>query len=232
MKDLNVEVAEVAGERITFSFGLLKAHEYFRFDALATVPSDDSDASKAPSEAPNMRLRQGLELDYRIADMHNLQRLRLRGLRMGNSLLPRISDAISRPSVRNMLRLYSAMFSPFWLGIALTLAGIGIYFISPSINSKHIAYELVGPNNQRIVIRARVKSDEIELHNREGFRKTMSTKEFDDLQKTTVLLPSDERGVIVMSSLYCGLGTLVLIAWGIRFVRTRKYRHILRLSQS
>ena len=232
VKDLEITVAEVTTDRIEFAFGLLKTHEYFRFDALATVPPHENGVSSAPTKPPNMRLREVLQFDYRIADAQDIQRLRLSDLRGPTFLPPRMANGSSKRFLHRLLQLNSWVLRSFWLPFILALTGLAAYALHVWSSPKRIAYEILDPDNQRIVINTHVKNGDIELYSQEGFRSTLSTREFDALQKTTVLQSTYVWPLIAVCFLYFGAGVLLLLIWGTRFARTRKYRQILLLTES
>lgn len=230
-KNLQAQVVEITTESIEFEFGLLKTEEYFRFDALATIPTVDNDTPKCLPKPPNVRLREVLKFDYRIIDTHDIQKLSLSDFEKISFWPPKIGDALSDKRLPPTLRIINWVFSSFWLGIILIVVGVAFYFLLKNLDTKHIAYEISGPDNGMVEVNTRVKDQKIELYNQDGFQKKLSPTQFDDMPKTTVLRSQDMSIAIVMSSTYIGLGGLILIAWTIRFVRTRKYRRILRLAE-
>lgn len=230
-ENLQAQLAEITIESIEFEFGLLKTEEYFRFDALATVPTIDDDTPKDRSKLSNVKLREVLEFDYRISDMHGIQKLRMSNLQTSSLIPPRMAGAISDQRLPHIFLLSNWVLSSFWMALFLIVFGVAFYFILSNTEAKRIAYEISGPDNETIEVNTRVKGQEIEVYNRDGFKKKLSPTQFNDLPKTTILRPQDVPFSIMMSSVYIGLGGLMLIAWAIRFVRTRKYRRILRLAE-
>lgn len=230
-KNLEAKIAEITTESIEFKFGLLKIEEYFKFYALATVPTVDDDTLKGRPKPPNVRLREVLEFDYRIADMHKIQKLRLSNLQASSLLPPSMAGAISGQRIMHILRSTNWTFISFWMAPALIVVGVAFYFLLSNIDVKRIAYEISGPDNETIEVNTRIKGQEIEVYNRDDFQKRLSLTQFDDLPKKTVLRPQNERPAIVLSLLYIGLGGFILFLWVIRFIRTRKYRRIPRLAQ-
>ncbi|MBI4005459.1 MAG: hypothetical protein HY356_02215 [Gammaproteobacteria bacterium] len=232
-KDLKVTVAEVSSNAIEFDFGLLKTQEFFKFDALATVPTDEGDNTAQLKVPPNSKLRAALDFDYRIADTGNIQRLRLSDLRSGMFLSRRMTDALADHRLPRILQLYSWILSLFWLGMGMILVifGLIMFFVFQYDEPKRIAYQIAGPENQEVIAAARVKDGQIELYDQASFRRLLSPEEFDKLQKTTVIESPGEIFMILVPFSYAALGGLMLIIWIVQYARTLKYRRILRLAK-
>ena len=227
---LKIQVAHLTSENIEFDFGLFKTQEYFKFDALATVPIHVT--PKEVGKPPDAKLREALRFDYRIVDTRDIQKLRLRDLQAETLSQPRVGGSIHELPLASAFRFYSWLLKSFWMGFGVILMGIGFYVLFAYVQPKDIGYEISGPDNRIIATTTRVKDERIEMYNREGFRKTMSPKEFDELRKKTIVLqPASGPGWIIMSSVYIALGLLMLLAWIIRFARIRKYRQILHLAK-
>ena len=235
-KDLKIQVATLMAESIEFDFGMLKTKEYFKFDALAMVPIDDRDTEKAAVRSPNIKLRKALRFDFRIVDTHDIQKIRTRDLESSKIFPSKMMQTRSGLPIPRLLRFIPWFNSIFGMSMFTIFIGIASYFLIPLAEGKRISYEIIDPENQSaivktVILNTKVKNEQIVLYNREGFRKMMTPKEFDDLHKTTVLQPPDQRFTLFVSLFYIGMGVFIFIMWFIRFVRTRKYRLILRLAE-
>lgn len=231
VRDLDVDVVNTSTDGIEFKFGLLKTDEYFRFDALATVPSEESDEDRSASVAPNTKLRNGLSFDFRIADAYEIQKLRLRDLRT-RSVFPQRLE-VTEPRLSRALGFLFGNHSSLVFGVLLILTGVTLYFLFSYIEPNRIAYEIAGQEEDKpVVVFQRAKSEGIELRNDAGFSKTLSVEEFDRLPKKTKLEPPSRRIQFFILLLYVGMGVLGLIGWAIRYFRSRKYREILLLAES
>jgi hypothetical protein len=230
-KDLKVDIAEVKAQYVEFDFGLLKTKEYFGFDALAIVPSKDDDSTKEPGKSLNVRLQQNLTFDHRIADIHEIKKIRLRDFQMSSFVPPRMEGVPLDRRLQYFFARVFRIFSPLWLAILLIVIGIAFYFLLLKATPKSLAYEIDGLNNQSIVVNMRIKGEMIELYNWADFQKTLTPKEFNQLKKTALLQPPDVWPIIIYSGLYSGIGILMLIFRIISFFRKRKYQDILRLTK-
>ena len=224
---LQVRVADLTSQNIELDFGLFKTQEYFRFDALATVPSD---ATGQMGEPPDVKLRDALRLDCRIADTRGIRKLRLRDLEAEPAFPPRARGSAYRRFPAGPLGAYSLFFSSLSVGFITVALGVGAYFFLRHVQANSVGFEIAGPDNHVMAVKTWVKGDRIELYNREGFSRTMSLREFDQLPKTTVLVPASRRLPIVASSVYVLLGLLLILVWTVRYARIRRYRRVLHLA--
>jgi len=229
-KDLEVHIAKFSNNIVEFNIGMLKIREFFKFSALVTVPSGDVKSEKVKIISPNIKFRQALSFDHRIKDMRNIKMIRLVELQSG-SFSPIKSGSYSDPIflriVRNLYRNNSIVY-----GIIFILASIGLYFLLIKSISKSLEYEITGPEELPILVHTLVEDNQIVLLNEGGYRKKISLKNFDDLQKRTVLKSPDLVYGTIFLAIYAGVGIISLLACSIRYILSRKYRFILHVVQS
>lgn len=217
-KDLKLTVAGISPNAIEFDFGLFKTREFFKFDALATVPIEEKADTTQLKIPPNSTLRAALDFDYRIADTARIQRLRLSDLHDIRIRIPRPN----LPILRWSFRFFSV---PILIGMLATFP-LQEYVIP---KPRTVAYRLVGPDNQETTVLVRAKGDQVELYDSGGFSTTLPTQEFDRMQKTAVVRTEATSAATYFLLAYSAFAGFALVVLGWRYALRRRYLRILRL---
>lgn len=219
-KDLNISIDELPANSIKFNFGLFKTGEYFKFDALALVPIVDENTNHKYLP-PNDRLVDVFGFNYRIADLHKLNFIRISNV-VGLRTKKNFDNPLSSILI-SFLKNYKNIFA----GALLAVTGIAFFFIVNSFDLKVITYKIEGSDNNPIIVRAKIEKEKIIIYNNNGFRKDLLPEDFDRLEKCVVLKKFDNPITIYVTMFYVGLGILFFLFQFITFIRLRKYRKIL-----
>jgi hypothetical protein len=204
-QNLKSVVATFSASEVVLGLGLFKTGEYLKFDSLATVPVEDPVADTVSGR--DRRRGHGQVLmpcfDYRITDAGCMQTTEL--------YTPPRSFFSGRRAVTFSLAIIIA-------GLVLTILALTVF------RWNQLAYRISDPVAGAVQTTTRVRGQLVQLRAPHGYRRVVTTAQFDSLAKTAVVVKGTAPYGLGLA--YSAVGLLLLLFQVPEF-RRRRLRRIL-----